>query len=53
MQKSFSEATWSSVPENFGYTLKFAPDRMEDGRRFPLSIEKVTDTLQQLLIFKC
>ena len=32
VQKSFSEATRSSLREYCGYTLKFAPDRMEAGR---------------------
>ena len=49
VQKSFSEAT---IRENCGYTLKFAPDQMEAGKRYLSSIENVINTLQQLLIFK-
>ena len=45
VQKSFSEATQSSIRENCGYTLKFAPDRMEAGRRSSFFIENVIDTL--------
>ena len=45
VQKSFSEATRSSIRENFGYALKFAPDRMEVGRRSLSSIKNVIDTL--------
>ena len=44
-QKSFSEATRSSIPENYGYTLKFAPNRMEYGRKSLSYIENVADTL--------
>ena len=52
VQKSFNEATRSSIRENCGYTLKFAPDQMEAARRYLSSIENVIDTLEQLLIFK-
>ena len=45
VQKSFSEATQSSIPEYSGYTPKFAPDRIEAGSRFLLSIENISDTL--------
>ena len=38
VQKSFNEATQSSIQENCGHTLKFAPDRMEAGRRSLSSI---------------
>ena len=45
VQKSFSEATRSSIRENCGYALKFAPDRMEVGRISLSSIKNVIDTL--------
>ena len=41
MQKSFSEATRSSIRDNYGYILMFAPDRMKAGRRSLSSIENV------------
>ena len=45
VQKSFSQAIRSSVSENEGCTLKFAPDWMETGRRSLSSIENVIDML--------
>ena len=45
VQKSFSEATQSSIRENCGYTLKFTTDRMETGRRYLSSIENDIDML--------
>ena len=52
VQKSFNEAIRSSIRENYGYILKFAPNQMETGRRYLSAIENVINTLQQLLIFK-
>ena len=52
VQKSFSEATRSSLREYCGYTLKFAPDWMEAGRRSLSSIENDIDTFKQLSTFK-
>ena len=45
VQNSFSQATRSSIREYCGYTLKFAPDRIEAGRRSLSSIENVIDRL--------
>ena len=33
VQNSFSQATRNCIRENCGYTLNFAPDRMQAGRR--------------------
>ena len=47
MQNSFSEETRSknTIWENCGYTLKFAPDRMEAGRGYFSPVENAIDTL--------
>ena len=45
VQKSFNEATRSSIRENCGYILKFAPNQMETGRRYLSAIENVIKTL--------
>ena len=45
VQKSFKEATRSSIREYRGYTLKFGADWLEAGRRSLSYIENVIDTL--------
>ena len=45
VQKSFNEATRSSIREYSGDILKFATDRVTAGRRSLSSIKSVIDTL--------
>ena len=52
VQKSFNEATRSSIREYCGDILKFATDRVTAGRRSLSSIKSVIDTLWHLLVFK-
>ena len=42
-QKTFNEATRSAIREYCGYALKFAPDRLEAGRRSLSCIDNIID----------
>ena len=45
VQKTFNEATRSSIREYYRYALKFAPHRLEAGRRALSCIDNIIDTV--------
>ena len=45
IQKTFNETTRSAIREHSGYTLKFAPDRLEAGKRLLSYIDNIIDTV--------
>ena len=45
IQKTFNETTRSAIREHCGYTLKFAPDRLEAGKRLLSYIDNIIDTV--------
>ena len=44
-QKTFNETARSAIREYCGYALKFAPDRLEAGKRLLSCIDNIIDTV--------
>ena len=45
IKKTFNETTRSAIREYCGYALKFAPDRLEAGKRLLSCIDNIIDTV--------